>query len=151
MRVSEIMTKQLVTVPREASISEAARLMRDANIGDVLVTEGGQLMGILTDRDIACRVDANGMDSTQAEVGDFMSTNLFTASPDWDVNDAANLMGEQQIRRLPIVDGGGLVGIVSLGDVAVDFPAAGGDVCSIGETLEQISEPAEPRMAGIRM
>jgi len=120
MKIREIMTTDLVTTAPSTPVTQAARLMRDADIGDVLVRDGGQLVGILTDRDIACRVVADGLDANQVSVGDFMSRDLFTGMPDWDVNNASDLMAEQQIRRLPILENGQLVGIVSLGDLAVD-------------------------------
>lgn len=152
MKVSEIMTTEVVAVTPSTSVQEAARLMRDADIGDVLVAEEGRPLGILTDRDIAVRVVARGLNPSQARVGDFMSTNLFTGSPNQDVEEAAGLMGEQQIRRLPIVENGRLVGIVSLGDIAVDMEAAGIEARSpAGEALEDISKPAEPRLEAIHM
>ncbi|MCL6430525.1 MAG: CBS domain-containing protein [Anaerolineae bacterium] len=152
MKVSEIMTTEVVTVAPSTSVQEAARLMRDADIGDVVIAEEGRPLGILTDRDIAVRVVARGLNPSQARVGDFMSTNLFTGSPSQDVEEAADLMGQQQIRRLPIVDKGRLVGIVSLGDIAVDMEAAGIEAHSpAGEALEDISKPAEPKLEAIHM
>lgn len=152
MRIREIMTTDLVTVPPTANVQQVARLMRDADIGDVLITDGGRLAGIVTDRDIVVRAVADGVNIGQAQVGDFMTRNVFTISPDSAVEDAARLMADEQIRRLPIVENGGLVGIVSLGDIAVDMEAAGVQSQSpAGEALEDISKPAEPRLERLRM
>ena len=153
MKIREIMTNELVTVRPSDSISRAARLMRDADIGDVLVTgEDGRLLGILTDRDITVRAVARELDVSQAPVGDFMSSSLFTATPDADVEDGAHIMAQQQVRRLPIVEGGRLVGIVSLGDIAVDMEAAGIEAKSpAGEALEDISKPAVPHLERVVM
>ena len=153
MKIREIMTNRLVTVQPTESVSRAARLMRDADIGDVLVTDnGGHQMGILTDRDIAVRVVAQEKDLSQAQVGDFMSRDLYTASPDTDVEDAADMMAQRQVRRLPIVEGDRFVGIVSLGDLAVDMEKMGIEAQSpAGEALEDISKPAEPRLERVMM
>lgn len=148
MNVREVMTTELVTVQPQTSISEAARLMREADIGDVLIAQDGQPLGILTDRDIAVRVVSEGIDTRQARVGDFMTGSLFTAGPDASVESAADLMGQEQIRRLPIVENGKLVGIVSLGDLAVEAaqePAAMPED-TVAEALEEISQPSVPRL-----
>jgi len=148
VKVRDIMTRDLVTVRPATRVTEAAQLMRDANIGDVLVTEGDQLLGILTDRDIVVRADAQAVDGRQAPVGDFMTQSPTVVSADASVEDAANLMAQQQIRRLPVEDRGHLAGIISLGDVAVDAMTVGGEACSPACTaLEEISEPAEPAIA----
>jgi CBS domain-containing protein len=147
MKVREIMTTELVAVPPSSSITDAARLMRDANIGNVLSMDQDRLVGILTDRDICIRVVADGRDTNASMVGDFMTRELFTGMPDWDVEDAADVMGEEQIRRLPIMEDGRLVGIISLGDIAVQPEEE--DVAS--ETLEEISEPSMPRIGEVRV
>lgn len=148
MKIREIMTTDLVTVPSSATIIEAARLMRDADIGDVLIQDANKLVGILTDRDVTCRAVAEGLDCAGTKVGDIMSKDLFTGMPDWDVDNASDLMAEEQIRRLPIMENGRLVGIVSLGDLAVDAePIAEGVAC---DALEEISKPAMPRIGAIR-
>ncbi len=140
------MTTELVTVPPSSDIQEAARLMRTADIGDVLVTDQNRLVGILTDRDITVRVVAEGLDPKVATVGDHMSVDLTTGMPDWDVDDAADIMAEEQIRRLPILDNGRLAGIVSLGDIAVQMVEE--EVAC--EALEEISKPAMPRIGEVR-
>lgn len=148
MKVREIMTTELVTVPPSATVIEAARLMRDADIGDVLIQDGDKLTGILTDRDITCRAVAEGFDCASTRVGDIMTKELFTGMPDWDVDNASDLMAEEQIRRLPILENGKLVGIVSLGDLAVDAePVEEGVAC---DALGEISKPSVPRIGAIR-
>ncbi len=146
MKVREIMTTDLVTVAPSATVSEAARLMRDANIGNVLIKDADRLVGILTDRDVTIRVVAEGLDCNKAQVGDFMTRELFTGMPDWDVEDAVDIMGEEQIRRLPIVENGQLVGILALGDIAVEPEEQ--EVAA--EALEEISEPSMPRIGQVK-
>jgi CBS domain-containing protein len=116
----EIMTQNPVTVQTTDSVMAAARSMRDGNIGDVVVVERGQIQGILTDRDIVVRALAEGRDPTSTTVGEICSRELTTLSPSDSVNEAVKIMRERAIRRLPVVDGGRPVGIVSLGDLAVE-------------------------------
>jgi CBS domain-containing protein len=145
MKVREIMTTELVTVSPSTSVAHAARLMRDANIGNVLVIDADRLVGILTDRDVTIRVVAEGTDTNKAQVGSFMTRELFTGMPDWDVEDAVDIMGEEQIRRLPILENGRLVGVLSLGDVAVEPE----EEQAAAEALEEISEPSMPRIGEV--
>jgi CBS domain-containing protein len=116
----EIMTQNPVTVQTTDSVMAAARSMRDGNIGDVVVVERGQIQGILTDRDIVVRALAEGRDPTSTTVGEICSRELTTLSPSDSVNEAVKIMRDKAIRRLPVVDGGRPVGIVSLGDLAVE-------------------------------
>jgi CBS domain-containing protein len=120
-RLSEVMTRDPVTVPATASLEEAARLMRDNDIGDVLVVDNtGSLYGILTDRDIVVEGIAGGTPPSSTSVDEVCSHDPVSLGPDDAVAKAAKLMSEHAIRRLPIVDNGSLVGIVSLGDLAQD-------------------------------
>ncbi len=119
MTVKEVMTSDLVTCQAHTSIEEAARLMRDHDIGDVLVCTGERLDGIVTDRDLVVRCLAGGADLRSARVGDVCSGGVVSVSPDTTVDDAARAMRERAVRRLPVVDDGRPVGIVSLGDLAV--------------------------------
>jgi CBS domain-containing protein len=116
----EIMTQKPVTVQINDSVIAAARSMRDGNIGDVVVLENGQVRGILTDRDIVVRALAEGRDPALTSVGDICSRELTTLSPKDSIGDAAALMRAKAIRRLPVVEDGRPVGIVSLGDLAVE-------------------------------
>ncbi len=137
MKARDVMTGSVVTCHPDAPVAEAARLMRDRNTGDVLVARDGKLMGIVTDRDIAVRVAADELDPSQVPIRHFMSKHLMTGEPNWDLNKIANVMGKKQIRRLPIVDHGMLVGIVSLGDIALRNQSKS----DIVKSLKHISEP----------
>ncbi|AMA73842.1 CBS domain-containing protein [Aneurinibacillus thermoaerophilus] len=117
-RLQDIMTRQVATVQPNQTLEEAARIMNEYNVGAVPVVENGQCVGMITDRDIATRASAHNRDS-QTKVRDVMTHNIITAPADMDVHEAADLMAKNQIRRLPVVDHNQLVGIVSLGDLAV--------------------------------
>ena len=132
--VRDVMSTQLITCPASTSLPQAARIMRDQNIGDVLVTDGDRLRGIVTDRDIVVRCVTEGGDISQAQLGNACSPDLAFASPDMSIDEAAQLMGKKAIRRLPVVDNGRAVGIVSIGDLAVDRDP--------NSTLAQISADA---------
>jgi CBS domain-containing protein len=119
-KVSDVMTSDPVTLPREAPLVEAARLMRDQGIGDVIVIEGDSAEGIVTDRDIVVRGVADGRDPNTVQLGDVLSGDLTAVSPNDSVDRAVQLMRQKAIRRLPVVDGGRPVGIVSLGDLAME-------------------------------
>jgi CBS domain-containing protein len=116
----EIMTRNPVTVQTNDSVIAAARSMRDGNIGDVVVLENGTVCGILTDRDIVVRALAEGHDPAGTTVGAICSRELTMLSPGDAIGDAVAVMRRKAIRRLPVVDGGRPVGIVSLGDLAVE-------------------------------
>jgi hypothetical protein len=115
-------------------------MMRDLNIGDVLVCEDGKLRGIVTDRDLTINVLTNGADSN-APVQRYMTTDVVTGAPDWSLEQVANEMGKHQIRRLPIVEDDKLIGIVSLGDVAIHTPKRD----KVAESLKNISEATRIR------
>jgi CBS domain-containing protein len=119
-RITDVMTTTPRTLTTDAPVSEAAKVMRDENIGDILITQDGELVGILTDRDIVVRVLAENLEPTDTPVGDIASHELVTVSPQDTVDDAVRLMRERSLRRIPVVDGGKCVGIVSLGDLAVE-------------------------------
>jgi CBS domain-containing protein len=113
------MNGNLISMPMTSTVAEAARKMRDADIGDVIVLDDGQLRGIVTDRDIVIRAIADGRDPATVKLGDICSRDLTTLSPTDTVDDAVRLMRDKAIRRLPVVEQGKPVGIVSLGDLAV--------------------------------
>ncbi|MFF2197446.1 CBS domain-containing protein [Streptomyces sp. NPDC058157] len=120
-RVREVMTKNPVTVEKTTSLAEAARVMRDADIGDVLVVDAGRLRGILTDRDLVVRAVAGNRDPSDTTVQDVCTTDPVTVGPDDGVDEAIALMRRRALRRLPVVAGdGGLVGVVTLGDLVVE-------------------------------
>ena len=116
----EIMTQRPVTVQVTDTVTAAARSMRDGNIGDVVVLEEDRIQGILTDRDIVVRALAEGRDPAQTTVGEICSRELTTLSPADGIAEAVKIMRDKAIRRLPVVEGGRPVGIVSLGDLAVE-------------------------------
>jgi len=120
-RISEVMTKNPLSMENTTHLQEAARAMRDNDIGDVVVTKpDGSLCGIVTDRDIVVRGVAENLDATSATLEDVCSHQLVTVGPDDSVAAAVKAMEEHAIRRLPVTDSGSLVGIVSIGDLAVE-------------------------------
>ena len=132
------MTKNVQTATREMSLREVAAIMRDGDMGAVPVVDEGRLIGIVTDRDIVvrCIADGRGADTT---VSDAMTTELFTVGPDDFVFEAIRLMGDKQVRRIPVVDDKGeLAGIIAMADVALETE----DEREIAETLEEISSGA---------
>ncbi|MET9698402.1 CBS domain-containing protein [Streptomyces sp. NPDC006529] len=134
-RVHEVMTRNPVTVEQLTSLAEAARVMRDAGIGDVLVVGDGRLRGILTDRDIVVRALAEGRDPKDTTVRAMCSTDPVVVGPDEGVDHALDLMRRHALRRLPVQTGEGeLVGIVALGDLEVERDP--------GSTLASISAAA---------
>jgi CBS domain-containing protein len=135
--VREIMTRNVVTLPRDASIVEAARLMRDNGIGDVVVTDGDRAEGIVTDRDIVIRAVADGKEPGSVRLDQVVSEDLTAVAPDDPVDRAVQIMRERAIRRLPVVEAGKPVGIVSLGDLAVEHDP--------GSALADISEESPDR------
>ncbi|TMK80644.1 MAG: CBS domain-containing protein [Actinobacteria bacterium] len=128
--VRDVMTPLPRVLDASASVMDAAEIMRDSDIGDVVVLEDRQLYGILTDRDIVVRVLAEGSDPATVRVGQVCSRELTTIPPTASVGDAVRLIREKAIRRLPVVEEGEVVGIVSMGDIAVarDRKSALGDV-----------------------
>lgn len=128
--VREIMTDTPVTVEARTSVTAVARLMRDQNIGAVLVTEGDRLRGLVSDRDLVVRVLAEGGDPEQTTAVRVCSEDLVTVRPDEDLDRAVQLMRDHAVRRIPVVDEGHPVGIVSLGDMAMerDPESALGDI-----------------------
>lgn len=120
-RIGDLATRDVVTVNRDMSVKAAAGLMREKNVGSVIVVEqeGGRdtPVGIVTDRDVTYEVVALDLDASDVKVGDVMSLDLVTIDQDTDLGAALRVMGQQGIRRLPVVDGdGGLAGVFSLDD-----------------------------------
>ncbi|HEX9863677.1 MAG TPA: CBS domain-containing protein [Acidimicrobiia bacterium] len=120
-RISELMTSHPVTLANNTDLQKAAQAMRDHDIGDVVVTKpDGSLCGIVTDRDIVVRGIAEGVNPGSTTLDDICSHQLITLGPDEPVAAAVKAMEEHAIRRLPVVENGSLIGIVSLGDLAVE-------------------------------
>jgi CBS domain-containing protein len=118
--IRSLMTADIVSVDESATLREVATLMRDKNIGDVIVRRDDEVCGIVTDRDLVVRAVAEGDDPTMAKAGDVCTGRLVTLPADESVDDAARKMAESAIRRLPVVDGDDVVGIISLGALARD-------------------------------
>lgn len=118
-RISELMASP-ITIPATATLADAARTMRDANIGDVVVADGERPLGVLTDRDIVVRAVAEGRAPEQTPASELCSGEVVTVGPEDDVSQAVRTMREKAVRRLPVVADGRLVGVVSLGDLAIE-------------------------------
>jgi CBS domain-containing protein len=120
-KVAEMMTRDPLTVPSHATAADAARIMRDGAIGDVIVMKAdGNVCGIVTDRDLTLRVVAEGQDPTSVTMDAICGHSVVSIGSGETVAQAVALMRKHDIRRLPVVDRGHLVGIVSLGDLALD-------------------------------
>jgi CBS domain-containing protein len=119
-RIRDVMTTDPTTLPEDATVADAARSMRDEDIGDVLVVREGALTAILTDRDIAVRVVAEDRTPADTRVGEIGSKDIATLSPDDTIADAVRIMRGKALRRIPVVENGRPVGIVSIGDLAVE-------------------------------
>lgn len=134
------MTRALATATPMTPVNQVATMMRDLNIGDVLVLDDGKLCGIVTDRDLTINVLTNGS-NPEAPIERYMTTDVVTGAPDWTLEQLAKTMGEHQVRRLPIVENDKVIGIVSLGDVAVHTARRE----TVGESLREISEATRTR------
>jgi CBS domain-containing protein len=137
--IGDLMTKQIWTCTPKDNVYEAATIMKEHNVGCVPVVEGKKLVGLVTDRDLVIRGIAERHPGSN-RITDVMSKGCVTCGPNTTVDEAAELMAQKQIRRLPVVENGDLVGIVAIGDLAVrnkfDDEA--------GQALHRISEPASP-------
>ena len=118
--IREVMTQNPECVSGDTTVADAAKLMRDKDFGGVLCTAGDEVKGFLTDRDIAVRVVAEGKDPNSTAVGDVATTELHTLSPDDSVEDAIEIVRKHNVRRVPVVEGAKPVGIVSIGDLALE-------------------------------
>jgi CBS domain-containing protein len=132
--ISEVMTRDVRATEPSATIVEAAKTMANEDIGPMPVVEAGRIVGIVTDRDIVVRVIAAGKDPKSTTVGEIASSDLVTVSPDDDLGEALARMAQNQVRRLPVVEGDRLVGIVAQADVA-----RLGEDKKTGEVVEEIS------------
>ena len=118
--VADVMTPNPITMAESATLASAAQAMREADIGGVLVMRDNELRGIVTDRDIVVRAVADGKDPNRATVGEVCSPHVTTVEPSDPIDRAIEFMRENALRRLPVVENGKPVGIVSIGDLAVD-------------------------------
>jgi len=133
--IREVMTPGPETIQADRPAAEAARLMKQADAGMIPVMENGNLFGTVTDRDIAIRLVAEGKDPQATPVREIASTEIVTIEPDRDLAEALQLMAKHQVRRLPVVESGRLVGVVAQADVARE-----GDEQAVGHTVEEISQ-----------
>ena len=142
LRCSDIMTKDVTICSPQTMLREVADKMQDDNVGSLPVVDGGRLVGIVTDRDIVCRVIAEGQDTRAAPASAAMSEDLVTCTPDESVIDAIRKMGEHQIRRIPVCDiNGRLRGIIAVADIALEAERDR----DLAGALEQISKPTPNR------
>lgn len=118
--VKDVMTSDPVTVDRKDSVADAARLMKEHDVGAIVVEDKGKVCGIVTDRDITVRAVAAGRESTQTKVGDICSGDLGTVSPGESLDRAIEEMRSRSVRRVPVTDDGSVVGVLSIGDLAME-------------------------------
>ena len=134
--ISQVMTSNPRGVETSTPVAEAARIMKTEDVGSVPILEGDRLTGMLTDRDIAIRLVAEGKDPQSTTVGEIASRDVVTIDPQQNLDEALRLMAQHQVRRLPVVEEDGrLVGIVAQADVATQ-----GDDARTGQVVEQISQ-----------
>ena len=138
MKVRDVMTERIAKAEPETTLEELAMMMKTENSGAIPVVDEDELIGIVTDRDIVMRCVAEGGDPTEMTAEDIVSEDVETIDPDADVEEALQLMSQKQIRRLPVVDSGELLGMLSIGDIAVTQ----GDLEETGRTLEAVSKGA---------
>jgi CBS domain-containing protein len=136
--VRDAMTADPRSIGATASVVEAARLMREAHIGSLPITDNEELVALITDRDITTRVVAEAADPQITSVGDVCSRDLISVEPDKELEEALQLMARHQVRRLPVVENGRLVGIVAQADIALKENEK-----KTGELVEAISEPSQ--------
>ncbi len=136
MKIREIMTTDVTSAELNTTLEEIATIMKHEDVGSVPIMDDGELVGLVTDRDIVIRCVAEGCDPGESTAESLVTDRLITVTPDDSVENAAAMMSRHQIRRLPVVDGEKLVGMLSLGDIAVKR----NDDRVSGEALENISE-----------
>ena len=134
--VADVMTPGVESTTSSEALRDAARTMREGDFGSMPVVDDGRLVGVLTDRDIVVRAVAEGLDPTVARVGEVASRDPVTVGPEQDLDEAIELMSRHRVRRLPVVERGRLVGVVSQADVALD-----GKEKKTGAVVEEISQP----------
>lgn len=137
MKLREVMTSNICCASSSDSLVQVASDMKRHNVGVMPVCDNGKLVGIITDRDIVIECVASGTNPKDCQVKNFMSGGLLVGSPEMDVIEAARLMGSEQIHRLPVVENGTLVGMVSIGDIAAHVS----DDKVVAQMLREISTP----------
>lgn len=139
MQLKDVMTNDVSTLDTNATVQDAAKIMNDLDVGIVPVCSGQKPVGVVTDRDIVLRNTAQGGD-TNTPIEQVMSNNPVYGTPDMTTQEAAQLMAEKQIRRLPIVENDNIIGIISLGDLATESRTD----MEAGKALSTISTPSRP-------
>ena len=139
MRIGEVMTQSVVTAKASEDLRRVGELMRDHNVGSVVVCEGSRPVGVITDRDLALAVVADGVDPAEA-AGSQASRPLVTGTTEMDIEEAVALMVQHRIRRLPVADGDGLAGIVTIDDLAV----RAGDLAAAQQITAEVARAALP-------
>lgn len=139
MRISEVMTQGVVTAETDDSMRRVGELMRDRNVGSVVICEAGRPVGVITDRDLALAVVADAVEA-EAAVGDHASRPLVTGEVEMDIEEAVALMVQHRIRRLPVTEGEKLVGIVTIDDLAV----RAGDLHQAQQITAEVAKAALP-------
>jgi CBS domain-containing protein len=135
-KISDVMTSNPRTIEPSTPVAQAAKLMRDEDVGPLPIVDGNRVVGILTDRDIVIRTIAEGKDPQSVTAGEIASKQLVTIDPDQSLDEAAQLMAKHQVRRLPVCEEDGrLVGIVAQADVAIEAPTQ-----QAGQTVQDISK-----------
>ena len=135
-RITELMTPNPRTIDQNKPVSDAAKMMRDEDVGLAPIVDGDRLVGTVTDRDIAIRIVAEGKDPATTKVMEIASRELITIDPQQDLDEAMKLMARHQVRRLPVVEEDGkLVGVVAQADIAEHASGK-----KTGEVVEQISK-----------
>lgn len=132
--VKDAMSSDVKTATPSLSLADAAKLMKQEDVGSVPVVDGERLIGMLTDRDIVVRGIADGSDPHAVTAGDIASRDIVTVRPDDDLDEALRLMAQHQVRRLPVVDDGHLVGVLAQADVAQEAKEK-----AVGQLVEEIS------------
>ncbi|MDP6402698.1 MAG: CBS domain-containing protein [SAR202 cluster bacterium] len=135
MEVQEVMSSYVHTVEQDESVAAAARKMREGDVGSLVVTSSGSVKGVITDRDLTVRCMSQGHDYQKCRVSDHMGGPAITVGPASDMLDAAAMMAGRKIRRLPVVDGDKLIGLVSLSDIALSIDSA---LVSMNSTLHDL-------------
>jgi CBS domain-containing protein len=139
VRIGDVMTESVVTAPRSATLGDVATLMRDRNVGSIVICDDGRPQALITDRDVAIAVGADAADRSEG-VATFATRPLVTAEPQMDIEEAAALMVQNRIRRLPVLDGDDLTGIVTLDDLLVRV----GDVGLAKQMTAEVARAALP-------
>ena len=134
-RINDSMSANPCSIDAGKPVSYAAKMMRDEDVGFAPIVEGDRLVGALTDRDIAVKVVAEGRDPDSTLVSEIATSSLITVEPEDDLDKALELMARHQVRRVAVVDGGRLVGVVAQADIARDAKAK-----QAGEVVEEISQ-----------